>query len=109
MVQCFLAIDKNLHRQAIETTTKRLGNLVEAILKPRGLAVTTHRPEGVVFVDQAPLAKLDPKVDNSLAIHWNAELLAKYMLDKVALTSEMEQASNAKTFNARLEQVQWCL
>ena len=104
--QCFLAIDKNLHRHAIETSTKGLGNLLVAILKPRGLAVTTHRPEGIVFVDQAPLARLDPKVDSTLVVHWNPELLAKFMLNKEALMTQMEQASSSNSLKAKLEQVQ---
>jgi len=83
--------------------------LLEAILKPRGVAVTTHRPEGIVFVDQTPPARLDPKADSTLVVSWNPELLAKLMLNKEALMAQMEQANSSKNLKARLEQVQWCL
>ncbi len=85
----FVDGDKNPKMVRTEVLTKRLAALLEKHTKKKFFP---KRKEGKVFIDYAPVARLQITAADAFIVEWNLSKVAELGLDKAAITEELRAA-----------------
>jgi len=116
-VQVFVGPDKSLHTQALETTTKRLSNILTASLGEWADQLFTMRPEGLIFYNWEPLCKVEVAPGGLCTVGWEPRLADFCMIRQAEVVAQLcsetlaaaEAGKGMGALRARAAKARWCL
>ena len=114
-VQVFVGPDKSLHQQALETTTKRLSNLLNTALGEWSDQLFTMRPEGLIFYNWEPLCQVKVAPGGQCTVGWEPKLADYCCIEQASIVATLcsetlaaaEAGKGMAALRARAAKARW--